>query len=77
MKNINYTTIINGNKVEILKRYRTRTQFEYILTIFIGNSEYESILNYMPLHLTKKSAIREANEVILNAKKPRIEKVIF
>ena len=54
MKNVTYTTVIEGNKVEILKKYRTRTQYEYYLTIYMGETDIESILIYNPLHLTKK-----------------------
>ena len=66
---------INGNRIEIVKNYRTRTQYEYYLTIFIGDSDYESISNYKTMFLTKSSALNEANKTIIHAKKPRIEKV--
>jgi hypothetical protein len=77
MNDKKYTTVIEGNKVEILKKYRTRTQYEYFLTIYMGNSDIESILIYNHLHLTKKSAIKEANKAITSSKKPRIERVVF
>ena len=73
MKNVTYTTVIEGNKVVIEKRYRTRTQFEYFLTIYMGESEFESIHIYNECHLTKRSAINEAKKAI--ARKPRIERV--
>jgi hypothetical protein len=73
MKNVKYTTEIEGNKVVIEKKYRTRTQFEYFLTIYIGDSDMESIHIYEECHLTKKSAINEAKKAI--ARKPRIERV--
>jgi len=73
MKTTKYTTVIEGNKVEIEKRYRTRTQFEYFLTIYMGDSNTESIHIYEECHLTKKSAINEAKKAI--ARKPRIERV--
>ena len=71
------TYIINGNRVEIRKVNRTRTQFEYYMTIFMGDSNYESILNYRTVFLAQKHALNHAKDVILNAKQPRIEKVIF
>ena len=73
MKNVKYTTEIEGNKIVIEKKYRTRTQFEYFLTIYMGNSNIESIHIYNECHLTKKSAINEAKKAI--ARKPRIERV--
>ena len=78
MKNLNkqYSFLINGNRVLIEKVYRTPTQYENHLTIFMGDSDWESILIYEQLHLTKRSALSHAKEVILNAKKPRIEKVV-
>lgn len=75
MKNVTYTTTIEGNKVVIEKKYRTRTQFEYLLTIYIGESDFESILMYDPVHLTKKSALKEAYKAITSSKKPIIERV--
>lgn len=68
------TTIfsINGNKVEIEKVYRTRTQFEYYLTIFMGESTVESILLYEQLHLTLKAAKAEAIRVITSPKQPKL-----
>lgn len=77
MKNLNkqYSFLINGNRVLIEKVYRTPTQYENHLTIFMGDSDWESILNYEEVFLTKRSALNHAKEVILNAKKPRIEKV--
>ena len=75
--NKKYTYIINGNRVEISKEYRTRTQYEYFLKIFMGDSEYESILNYRELFLTKKYALNHAIFVIVNSKKARIEKISY
>lgn len=69
--------LINENRVEIEKVYRTRTQFEYYLTIFMGDSDYESILIYQEMWLTKKNALTEAKRAIFNSKKPRIEKVNY
>jgi len=77
MKNIKYTTIVGGNRVEILKKYRTRTQFEYYLTIFMGDSDYESILIYQELHLTRKEAYKEAERAITSKRQPKIERVIY
>lgn len=77
MNDKKYTTVIEGNKVEILKKYRTRTQYEYYLTIYMGESDIESILIYDPLHLTKKSAIKEAYKAITSSKKPRIERIVY
>jgi hypothetical protein len=73
MKTVTYTTEIDGDKVEIKKVYRTRTQFEYFLTIYMGDSDTESLYLYNSLHLTKKSALNEAIRAI--AKKPRIERI--
>ena len=75
--NKQYNYLINGNRVEIKKVYRTKTQFEYFLTIFMGDSNYESIMNYNTMFLTKKAALNHAKHIVLNAPKPRIEKVIF
>jgi len=69
--------LLNGNKVEIKKVNRTRTQYEYYLTIFMGNSDYESIAIYNQMWLTKKNALKEAKRVIFNAPKPRIEKCLL
>ena len=79
MKNNNkqYNYLINGNRVEIKKEYRTKTQFEYYLTIFISDSDFESFLIYENIHLTKLSAINESKRVIFNSKKPIIEKFIY
>ena len=71
------TYLINGNRVEVKKIYRNRTQFEWFLTIFMGDTDTESILNYQTVFLAKKHALNHAKEIILNAKKPRVEKVIF
>ena len=60
MTNTTYSTIIEGNKVIITKEYRTRTQYDYFLKIFMGKSEFESINYYEEHHLTKRSAIKEA-----------------
>lgn len=75
MKNIKHTTVIEGNKVEIEKVYRTRTQFEYFLSIFIGDSDICGFHVYSEVHLTKKSAIKEAKRAI--ARKPRVERIIY
>ena len=74
MKN---TYLINGNKVEVKKVNRTRTQYEWYLTIFMGNSDYESILIYNKMWLTKKNALNEAKRAIFNARKPRVEKTTY
>ena len=71
------TYLIGGNRVEIKKTYRTKTQYEWFLTIFIGDSDYEHILMYQKVWLTKKNAINEAKRAIFKSKKPRIEKIIF
>ena len=70
-----YTTTIKDNKVVVKKVNRTRTQYEYFLKIYMGDSETESIHIYEECHLTKRSAINEAIKAI--SKKPRIERVIF
>lgn len=76
--NKQYNYLINENRVEIKKVYRTKTQFEYFLKIFMGNSDYESGLIYNTLFLTKKNALNHAKHVILNAPQPKIvERVIF
>ena len=75
--NKQYNYLIKCNRVEIKKVYRNRTQFEYFLTIFMGDSDYESIMNYKECFLTKKSALSHAKYKIVNAPQPRIEKVIF
>jgi hypothetical protein len=72
-----YNYLVSGNRIEIKKIYRNRTQFEYYLKIFMGDSDYESILNYQAMFLTKKRAISYAQNIIFNAPKPRIERVIF
>lgn len=73
MNNTKYTTVIDGNKVVIEKVYRTRTQYEFFLKIYMGDSDFESIHIYQECHLTKKSAINEAIKAI--SRKPRIERV--
>lgn len=75
--NKTYTCFINGERVEILKNHRTRTQYEYYLTIFMGNSQYESIRNYETMFLTLKAAIKHAKYAIFEAPQPRIEKILF
>jgi hypothetical protein len=70
-----YRYLIDGNRVQISKIYRTRTQYEYYLEIFMGDSDWESILIYEKVWLTRKSALNHAKHVILNAPQPRIEKV--
>lgn len=75
--NKQYNYLVNGNRVEIKKVYRTKTQFEYFLKIFMGDSNYESILIYNTLFLTKKNALNHAKQVILNAPQPIIERVIY
>ena len=72
-----YSTFINSDRVEITKQYRTKTQYEYFLTIFMVDSQFESIRNYQDCHLTKKSAIEEAFRVINSPAQPRIERVTF
>jgi hypothetical protein len=71
-----YTYSIRNNKVEIKKVSRTKTQYEYFLKIFIGQSNYESILIYQRMWLTKKNALAHAKDAIIDAKKPRLERVI-
>lgn len=71
-----YTYLIRNNKVEIKKVNRTKTQYEYFLKIFIGQSDYESILIYQRMWLTKKNALAHAKDSIIDAKKPRLERVI-
>ena len=75
-QNRQYNYLINGNRVEIKKEYRTKTQFEYYLTIFMGDSDYESILMYQGLWLTKRSALNEAKRAIFSSKKPRLERIV-
>ena len=75
MKNSKHTTVIEGNKVVIEKVYRNRTQYEFLLTIYMGSSDYESIHIYQRCHLTKKSAINEAIKAI--SIKPRIERLHY
>jgi len=77
MKNSKYTTVIGGNKVVVEKKYRTRTQFEYFLTIYIRETEIEHFLTYDPVHLTRKSAIKEAVRAITSSKQPRFEIIFF
>lgn len=76
MKTKIYTYLIEDNKVEIKKTYRNKTQYEYFLKIYMGQSDYESILNYKEIWLTKKNALGHAKDVIINAKKPRVKKVL-
>jgi len=71
-----YTYLIRNNKVEIKKVQRTKTQYEYFLKIYIGQSDYESILIYRQMWLTKKNALAHAKDAIINAKKPRLERVL-
>jgi len=75
MKNLIYTMTIGNNKIQIVKNYRTITQFEYYLTIFMSDGKTESIHLYQTMHLTKKSAIKEAIRV--TSKSLRVEKVIY
>ncbi len=70
-----YKLQIKGNNVQIVKAHRTRTQFEYKLTIFMGDSDWESILLYQAIHLTLKGAKNEAVRAITKSKQARIEKV--
>lgn len=72
-----YHYLINNNKVLISKVYRTKTQYEYFLKIFMGTSDYCSILNYQKMFLTKKQALNEAKIVIIHAPQPRVERVVF
>jgi hypothetical protein len=67
---------VNSNNVLIEKKYRTKTQFEYYLTIFIGNSDFESIMHYQTIFLTKKSALNCAINTIYFSPKPKIFKVL-
>lgn len=71
-----FETTIKGQKVEVVKYYRTKTQYEYYLSIFMGKSKVDSILAYDSLHLTKKSALNEAFRAITSAKQPKIVRVI-
>lgn len=66
---------INGNNVVIEKKYRTRTQFEYFLTIYMGESDFESILLYDEVHLTLKSAKNEAIRAITSSKQPKLIRI--
>jgi len=68
-----FKTKINGNLVQIEKRYRNRTQYEYYLTVFMGESDFESVVDYQEIHLTKKSAIQEAEKATMM--KPTIVRV--
>ncbi len=78
MKTLNksFKYLVNDNNVLIEKKYRTKTQFEYYLTIFIGNSDFESIMCYQTMFLTKKSALNCAINTIEFSPKPRIYKVL-
>ena len=67
-----YKLTIGGNNVEIHKKYRTKTQYEYWLKIFMGDSDWDSLLIYREMWLTKKGAIDEANRAIYYSPKPRI-----
>ena len=69
-----YKLKIGGNNVEIHKKYRTKTQYEYWLKIFMGDSDWDSLLIYREMWLTKKGAIDEANRAIYNSPPPRIER---
>lgn len=66
--------IVGGFRVEILKQYRSKTQYEWFLTIFYIGSDIETIHNYSRVHLTKNSAINAAKKAIF-LRKPRIEKL--
>ena len=61
-----YILKIKHYEARIEKVYRTKTQFEYYLDIFLGDSNYRSPHKYQELHLTRKSAINEAKRVIEN-----------
>ncbi len=69
-----YKYQIENNIVEVTKSYRNRTQFEWILNIFMSDGETESIHLFNTVHLTRKSALSEAKRAILN-NPPRIERV--
>lgn len=73
MENVKYTLKIGNNKIIIHKKHRAKTQFEYYLTIYMWDSDTESIHIYEKCHLTKKGAINEAKKAI--SRKPRIERV--
>ena len=74
MKNTKYTTNIENYRVEVSKKYRNKTQYEWFLNIFIGDSDKESIHLFKEVHLTRKSAINEAiRSITIN--KPKIERV--
>lgn len=78
MKSLNktYSYIIGGNKVNIEKVHRTKTQYEYFLTIFMGKTErFEHIYDHKTVFLTKMSALKHATYTILKAPQPKIERV--
>ena len=75
MKDKLYTYFIKDIRIEIKKIYRTKTQYEYFLCLYYGNSDIETIHLYNNCHLTKKAALNEAKRAILTP--PRIEKVFY
>ena len=69
-----YIYKLGNYKVSITKVYRNRTQFEWFLNIFIGESDIEAVNLFTEVHLTKKGALNEAKRsIFLNT--PRIERI--
>lgn len=75
MQDKKYMKLIGNYRVEVTKKYRTKSQYEYFLNIYYQNSDLESIHLFAPIHLTLKGAFDEAERAI--ARKPKIEKVIY
>lgn len=76
MTNRSYKYQIENNIVEVTKAYRNRTQFEWILNIFMSDGKTESIHLFDTIHLTKKSALSEAKRAILD-NPARIQKIAY
>ena len=64
-----------GNLTAVItKVHRNRTQFEWYLNIFMGDSNIEAINSFSIVHLTRKEALNEAKRsVFINP--PRIERM--
>lgn len=71
--NKTYEYQVENNVIRITKEYRTKTQYEWRLQIFMMDRKTESLHLFQQLHLSKKSALNEAKRAI--SKPPRIERV--
>ena len=72
--NKTYISEIGGYEVKVVKQYRTKSQYEYILSVFYKGTDMETVHLITKCHLTLKSAFMNAKKAIIS-NPPRIERV--